>query len=84
MKTTEKDFQFNCFKKALGWSVDCRTIDLKEVIDSFSQLKGILPLKIDSLLASKLSLTFLVFDLNAIKVVCQEVKILLEFKSTQS
>ena len=43
---------------------DLLHFNLKEVIDSFSQLKGILPLRIDSLFASKLSPTFVVFDLN--------------------
>ena len=41
-------------------------LSLKEVIDSFSQLKGTLPLRVDNLFASKLRPTLLL-DLKEIK-----------------
>ena len=48
---------------------------LNKVIDSLSQLKGILPLRIVNLFASKLRPTLALFDLKALNVVCLEVKI---------
>ena len=48
---------------------------LNRVIDSFSQLNGILPLRIVNLFASKLRPTLALFDLKAINVVCLKVKI---------
>ena len=48
---------------------------LKDVFDSLSHKKGILPFRIENLFAIKFSPTFVLFVFSSMNLVCLEVKI---------